>query len=557
MSKQFCFILSLLVWLIPSVLLAQFEATLKNGKPLPIYAADATTGAAITSITPGSVTCRLIKNGVSVACSSTATEVDDATVPGAWQYTPLNSALDALGSYVFYFNAAAFNMKEQRITLDLTNKGGDALLVGIAGTVLTLATESPVNSDNQFNVGFRIDFYNNGHIIASTCIISSTNAGDVISVADDLSGNPGVGAGIPYKIVGDHACFIRDTQIQDGALKEAKFGSSGTFAAGSTTALWNINVAATTLVSGQQICHVPTYRCVRCNSYSYSLGVGECGVIADVAPTNGDGYVIGGLTGSIVDFSQAALAQLFTVDTGQSTATAINNSVIGEILDGAGVDPWSIALPGAYGAGTAGKILGDSLTAMVAGVWNEAIAGHLAAGSTGAALNVAGSGSDPWTIALPGAYGAGTAGKIIGDNLNATVSSRLADANYIPPTNFSALSITTGGQVAARIDPAGITADSFAPGVIGHQKTAQAVTTKSLRMAAAETYGDDELADHHAMLITSATTGMWQARCICRNLASTDTATLCDAWKTLPTGVIKYSVVPDQNCNRAKWPLSR
>jgi hypothetical protein len=36
---------------------------------------------------------------------------------------------------------------------------------------------------------------------------------------------------------------------------------------------------------------------------------------------------------------------------------------------------------------------------------------------------------------LPGAYSAGQAGKIVGDNLNATMSSRLASASYTaPPT---------------------------------------------------------------------------------------------------------------------------
>ncbi len=39
-------------------------------------------------------------------------------------------------------------------------------------------------------------------------------------------------------------------------------------------------------------------------------------------------------------------------------------------------------------------------------------------------LDAAGSAGDPWTTTLPGAYGAGTAGFIIGTNLNATVSSR-------------------------------------------------------------------------------------------------------------------------------------
>jgi len=54
-------------------------------------------------------------------------------------------------------------------------------------------------------------------------------------------------------------------------------------------------------------------------------------------------------------------------------------------------------------------------------VWDELIADHLGAGKTGAALNAAGSAGDPWTTPLPGAYGAGTAGKIIGDNINAPI----------------------------------------------------------------------------------------------------------------------------------------
>ncbi len=48
-------------------------------------------------------------------------------------------------------------------------------------------------------------------------------------------------------------------------------------------------------------------------------------------------------------------------------------------------------------------------------VWNEATADHQAAGSTGKALTDAQAAGDPWASALPGAYGAGTAGSIIGN----------------------------------------------------------------------------------------------------------------------------------------------
>ena len=101
-------------------------------------------------------------------------------------------------------------------------------------------------------------------------------------------------------------------------------------------------------------------------------------------------------------------------------------------------------------------------------VWDETLADHLTAGSTGNALNAAGSAGDPWSTALPGAYGSGTAGKIIGDNLNATVSSRasqtsldtldnfvdtevaaiLEDTGTTLPAQIAALSIPTSGAIA-------------------------------------------------------------------------------------------------------------
>lgn len=57
-------------------------------------------------------------------------------------------------------------------------------------------------------------------------------------------------------------------------------------------------------------------------------------------------------------------------------------------------------------------------------VLDAVLADHLDSGSVGAGINAASSAGDPWATAIPGAYGAGTAGKIVGDNLNATVSSR-------------------------------------------------------------------------------------------------------------------------------------
>lgn len=62
---------------------------------------------------------------------------------------------------------------------------------------------------------------------------------------------------------------------------------------------------------------------------------------------------------------------------------------------------------------------GASAAAIADAVWEESIAAHLTSGTTGAALNAAGSSGDPWSTALPGAYGAGTAGYIVGGLLQA------------------------------------------------------------------------------------------------------------------------------------------
>lgn len=71
-----------------------------------------------------------------------------------------------------------------------------------------------------------------------------------------------------------------------------------------------------------------------------------------------------------------------------------------------------------------------SVASIADAVWDEAIADHADVGSAGAALSAAGGSGDPWATALPGTYEAGTAGKIIGDNINAPIGTvdTVADA---------------------------------------------------------------------------------------------------------------------------------
>jgi len=55
-------------------------------------------------------------------------------------------------------------------------------------------------------------------------------------------------------------------------------------------------------------------------------------------------------------------------------------------------------------------------------VWDAVMADHITANSTGAKLNSAGAASDPWSIDLPGAYAAGSAGYILGNQLDVNVA---------------------------------------------------------------------------------------------------------------------------------------
>lgn len=63
-----------------------------------------------------------------------------------------------------------------------------------------------------------------------------------------------------------------------------------------------------------------------------------------------------------------------------------------------------------------------SVSSIVNGVWNEPTSGHSTAGTTGRALADASAAGDPWSIELPGLYTSGTAGHILGTNLDAAIS---------------------------------------------------------------------------------------------------------------------------------------
>lgn len=95
---------------------------------------------------------------------------------------------------------------------------------------------------------------------------------------------------------------------------------------------------------------------------------------------------------------------------------------------------------------------------------NELMADHLGVGSVGEKINAAASAGDPWTTALPGAYGAGSAGKIVGDNLNAKVGDVLTESQSHP--TLAEIEATSVLAKQAKLDTLH---DTRIPGVIQAQ----------------------------------------------------------------------------------------
>ena len=128
-------------------------------------------------------------------------------------------------------------------------------------------------------------------------------------------------------------------------------------------------------------------------------------------------------------------------------------------------------------------------------VWDEVLSGHLTSGSTGAALNAAGAAGDPWSTSIPGAYGAGTAGYIVGTNLDAAITSRLASGNVtvgsIASNAITAASIQNGAITNVKFAAGAITSSVFATDAITSTVIAADAIT-SAELAASSVY---EIAD--------------------------------------------------------------
>ena len=197
--------------------------------------------------------------------------------------------------------------------------------------------------------------------------------------------------------------------------------------------------------------------------YYRSLGDPLVMDVPDSYPAGSVGKIIGdNLDAKVSTRAVAGQAMTLTpqerIDVGIAVRDTNNagpavGSLGADVKAGVSGDPWSQILPGAYPANSAGKILGTNLDAQVStrlptsgytvpptAAQNATATRDInntapAANSLGAAVNLGATGGDPWSTLIPGSYGAGTAGKILGDNIDAKISTRLATGGYtVPPT---------------------------------------------------------------------------------------------------------------------------
>lgn len=191
------------------------------------------------------------------------------------------------------------------------------------------------------------------------------------------------------------------------------------------------------------------------------IGVAGAGLTAINLPDqtmNITGNITGNLSGSVGSVTGNVGGSVASVTAGVTLAASAVQAI------------WDALTSALTTVGSIGKLLVDNINATISSrlatagyttpptaaanadaVWEEALADHSGTvGSTAEALAAAGSAGDPWATQLPGAYGAGSAGKIVGDNINAPVATVDTVVDAIKAKTDS-LTFTVAGQVDANI----------------------------------------------------------------------------------------------------------
>jgi hypothetical protein len=305
----------------------------------------------------------------------------------------LGTALTETSGYLAAGFKQFFNIASPTSTMNTIT----TVTTATTATTCTNLTNAPTNGDLTATMKTSVT------TAATAATPALSAAGNTAIMSVDISAYTGAKAGTYIKaaydklptnyIMGSAVTTAKDTVMDNIKTKTDYLPSvtagaaGGVFIAGSNAAT-SITTALTANIIGNVT-----------GNLSGSVGSvsGAVGSISGITfPTNFNVLSISATTG-LVDITQTAADKVW--------ATAARILTAGT----------NIAL--AKGTGVTGF---NDITA--ANVWDTNLSGYSTASLAGTLLKGAGSAGDPWSTAIPGAYGAGTAGKIIGDNLNAPVA---------------------------------------------------------------------------------------------------------------------------------------
>lgn len=290
-------------------------------------------------------------------------EVDATNLPGVYEFHPPNAALDSGADSVAFLLKGAANMAPCPLIIELTGTSNQDTVRG-GMTALPNAVASASGGLLTYGTS-------TGQVNPSSGKVPATLA------STDVTGN-----------------VAADLQT----IKTQTVTCSGGVTIPAATLASTTNITAGTITTVTTATNVTTVN-------GLASGVVTAASIASNAITAAK------IATDAIGAAQLAADAVTEIQSGLSTLNAAGvRTAIG--LSSANLDTQLDAMPTASENAIA--------------TWDLATAGHTTSGTFGAAAVAAGSAGDPWSTSLPGAYGAGTAGYIVGTNLNATVSSRSA-----------------------------------------------------------------------------------------------------------------------------------
>lgn len=417
-----------------------------NTASLTAYYTHAGANATATSITLATLA------AVSSAYSSGGfKEIDSTNMPGWYRFDIPNACLaTSKGRSVAIHLKGATNMAPLPIEIELTAW------------------------DNQDSVRGGLTALPNANAAASggLMILGSNNTAAI------TIGNLTTGAISGTTLTLSGAVAFQSTFAVTGATTlTGNVSLGGTLSVSGTTSLGAVTITATGSSSGLTITGGPT--CAVTQGALSLVGGSSTGAGMSMTVTDGHGLVItatgAGRHGMFVTGGSSGVANgAYFVAGGTgfgvraTSLDLVSNLSVGGTTTLTGAVTASNASNNITGI-TVAALANDSITSsaiatsagteLAGAVWDLATSGHTTSGTFGAAVVAAGSAGDPWSTSLPGAYSSGTAGYIVGTNLDATVSSRMA--TYSQPTGFlaatfpatvaSTTNITTVGAVSGNV----------------------------------------------------------------------------------------------------------